>query len=238
MFLDTTYILVLIGAVITMIASGKLKSTYAKYAGVRAACGLTGKDVAVRILRANGIYDVSVGHVSGSLTDHYDPANKIVNLSDDIYSSTSVAALGVAAHECGHAIQDNIAYAPLRFRTSLVPIVNLGSKLSWPLIIAGILLGSMSRGAGNLSYTLLQIGIFAFALVVLFQLVTLPVEYNASDRALDQLHSLALLDSNEEGAARKVLKAAALTYVASAASGLLQLLRLILLFGGNRNKRN
>lgn len=237
MFLDYTYVLVLIGAVITMIASSNLKSTYSKYAKLRASCGLTGRQVAQKILKANGIYDVNVDHVSGSLTDHYDPSKKVVNLSDSIYDSTSIAAIGVAAHECGHAIQDSIEYVPLKLRASMVPIVNIGSRLSWPLIIAGILLGGISSAAGNFGGTLIQIGIYAFSAAVLFQLVTLPVEYNASDRALKQLQGLGILDATEEEGARKVLKAAALTYVASAASGLLQLLRLILLFGGGRNRR-
>jgi len=181
----------------------------------------------MRLLRSQGIYDVSVRPVSGNLTDHYDPRSKVVNLSESVYNATSIAAIGVAAHECGHAMQHNEGYAPLNFRSALVPVVNFGSKLSWPLILIGVLLG----GAGS---TLCQIGILMFTLVVLFQLVTLPVEFNASNRAVRLLDSQGILIGEEVQGTKKVLGAAALTYVAAAASTILQLLRLIILYGGRR----
>lgn len=229
---DPTYVLVLIGVVITMIASGRMKSTFARYSQVRSSSGLTGQDVARRILSANGIYDVQVLPVAGQLTDHYDPGKKTVNLSEVIYNSTSVAALGVAAHECGHAIQDNRGYFPLRFRSAFVPVASIGSSMSWPMIIIGLLIGQSS----GIGYKLVSIGIFLFMLAVAFQLITLPVEFNASSRALVQLRQTGILPQDEEGEARSVLHAAALTYVAAAASSLLQLLRLFLLFGNRRDR--
>lgn len=181
---------------------------------------------------ANGIYDVQVLPVAGQLTDHYDPGKKTVNLSEVIYNSTSVAALGVAAHECGHAIQDNRGYFPLRFRSAFVPVASIGSSMSWPMIIIGLLIGQSS----GIGYKLVSIGIFLFMLAVAFQLITLPVEFNASSRALVQLRQTGILPQDEEGEARSVLHAAALTYVAAAASSLLQLLRLFLLFGNRRDR--
>ena len=225
-FYDATYILVLIGAVLSMLASAKVKSTYAKYAQVRSLSGMTGEAAARRILSTAGIYDVKVQRVSGDLTDHYDPRNKTLNLSDTVYGSTSVAAVGVAAHECGHAIQHDRGYAPLRLRSAIVPVANFGAKVSWPLILLGLFLG----GSG----TLIQIGILCFSLAVLFQLVTLPVEFNASSRAVRLLSETGILYEEELKQTRKVLSAAALTYVAAAASSLLQLLRLVLLFGNRR----
>jgi len=233
---DWTYILVLLGVVITLVASSKLKSTYAKYSKVHAQCGLTGKQVAEKILQANGVYGVTVNMVQGTLTDHYDPTKKVVNLSPAIYSGTSIASLGVAAHECGHAIQDSVEYGPLRLRSSLVPVANIGSKMAWPMILIGMIFGGV-LGSTDISSLIATIGVCLFGLAVLFQLVTLPVEYNASDRALAQLEGLNILTHEEEQQANKVLKAAALTYVASAASSLLQLLRIILIFRG-RNSRD
>jgi len=226
--MDWTYILVLIGAVICMIASARVNSTYSKYSKIKSASNMTGAEVAREILRRNGINDVEVNHVSGNLTDHYNPSSKVLNLSDAVYDSTSVAAIGVAAHECGHAIQHDVGYFPLNLRTAIVPAANIGSKLAWPLIIIGLLFTS-STGA-----ILMEIGILMFSLSVLFQLVTLPVEFNASSRALKILGETGMLSSSELPYTRKVLKAAALTYVAAAASSLLQLLRLVLLFGGRR----
>jgi len=226
--MDWTYILVIIGAVICMIASARVNSTYSKYSKVRSASNMTGAEVAREILRRNGINDVQVNHVSGNLTDHYNPSTKVLNLSDAVYDSTSVAAIGVAAHECGHAIQHDVGYFPLNLRTAIVPAANIGSKLAWPLIILGLLFTSST---GSL---LMEIGILMFSLSVLFQLVTLPVEFNASSRALKILGETGMLSSSELPYTRKVLKAAALTYVAAAASSLLQLLRLVLLFGGRR----
>lgn len=224
---DSTYILVLIGIGVTMLASAGLKNTFAKYSNVRSMTGMSGAEVARLILRNNGIFDVSVNKIAGQLTDHYNPASKAVNLSEPIYDSYSIAAVSVAAHECGHAIQDNLGYIPLRLRAAFVPVANIGSRLSWPLIIAGVMIGGM----GNM---MIQIGIFMFLLAVLFQVITLPVEFNASSRALKQLREMNILPDDEESGAREVLKAAAMTYVASASAGALQLLRLILLFGGRR----
>ena len=223
---DPTYILVVIGAIICMIASAKVKSTFGKYSQYRSMSGMNGAQVAQRVLQAAGIYDVAVRHVSGSLTDHYDPRTKTVNLSDPVYNSTSVAALGVAAHECGHAIQHAKNYAPLSIRSALVPVANFGSMLAWPLILIGLFINSRS------SLLIIDIGILLFSAAVLFQLVTLPVEFNASRRALASVEQLGLLSSDEIPKTRRVLSAAALTYVASAAAAILQLLRLILLFGG------
>jgi Zn-dependent membrane protease YugP len=227
-YFDYTYILVLIGAVICMIASARVKSTFNKYSKYRSMSGMTGAQAAERILQQAGINDVQIGHVSGSLTDHYDPRTKTVNLSDSVYNSTSVAAVGVAAHECGHVIQHATNYAPLNFRTALVPAANIGSTLAWPLILLGLLFNNRS------SMMFINIGIVLFSLAVLFQLVTLPVEFNASARALKQLETQGILGSQELVYTRKVLSAAALTYVASAASAILQLLRIILLTGGRR----
>lgn len=234
--IDPTYILVIIGAVITMIASARMKGTFSKYAQIRSASGLTGREVAERILNANGIYDVAVQPVSGQLTDHYDPSKKTVNLSEVIYNDTSVAALGVAAHECGHAIQDHLGYFPLRFRSAFVPLATIGSNLSWPMIIIGLILSQSSRSGGNIGYSIATIGCFLFSLAVLFQIITLPVEYNASHRALIQLKETNTLSPAEEGEARSVLHAAALTYVAAAASSVLQLLRIMLILNGNRRR--
>lgn len=227
-FWDYTYILVLIGAVICMIASARVRTTFNKYSKYRSMSGMTGAQAAERILRSAGIYDVQIRHVSGELTDHYDPRTKTVNLSDSVYNSTSVAAVGVAAHECGHVIQHDTNYAPLTFRTTLVPIANIGSTLAWPVILIGLLINSRS------SMMIIDIGIILFSLAVLFQLVTLPVEFDASGRALRLLQEQGILGSDEIVYTRKVLSAAALTYVASAASAILQLLRIILLFGGRR----
>lgn len=229
--IDPTYILVLIGAVICMIASARVKSTYNKYSKYRSASGMTGAEAAQRILNTAGIYDVTIQHVSGNLTDHYNPSNKTLNLSDSVYGSTSVAAVGVAAHECGHAIQHQKNYVPLMLRTAIVPVANLGSTLAWPLILIGLL---FSRNTGAL---FIDFGIICFSFAVIFQLVTLPVEFNASRRALRILGNQGILSESELPYTRKVLQAAALTYVASAASAILQLLRLILLFGGRDRDR-
>ena len=229
--IDPTYILVLIGAVICMIASARVKSTYNKYSKYRSASGMTGAEAAQRILNTAGIYDVTIQHVSGNLTDHYNPSNKTLNLSDSVYGSTSAAAVGVAAHECGHAIQHQKNYVPLTLRAAIVPVANLGSTLAWPLILIGLL---FSRNTGAL---FIDFGIICFSFAVIFQLVTLPVEFNASRRALRILGNQGILSESELPYTRKVLQAAALTYVASAASAILQLLRLILLFGGRDRDR-
>ena len=222
-YYDPTYILVLIGVIITLIASSNVNGTFSRYSKIQSTCGMTGADVALRILHAAGIYDVQIARVSGSLTDHYDPSKKILKLSESVYGSSSVAAIGVAAHECGHAIQHATGYAPLRLRGALVPVVNFGSTLSWPLIILGVLL--------SWNQTLITVGIILFSFAVIFQVVTLPVEFNASNRALAKIQELNILQGNELAGSKKVLQAAALTYVAAVASSLLQLLRLVLLFG-------
>jgi uncharacterized protein len=226
-FYDSTYILVLIGVVLSLAASARVKSTFAKYSGVRSLSGMTGAQAAERILHSAGIYDVAVMHVSGNLTDHYDPRDKTLKLSDTVYGQSSVAAIGVAAHECGHAIQHDKGYIPLSIRSTLVPVANFGSTISWPLIILGMFLGN--------SMTLIYLGIILFSCAVLFQIVTLPVEFNASSRAVRILDETGILYGDEVSNTRKVLNAAALTYVAAAAASILQLLRLLILFGG-RNR--
>ena len=226
MMFDPTIVLVLIGALISMWASGRVQSTFQKYSRVRSMSGMTGAEAAKRLLHSQGIYDVTVQAVRGNLTDHYDPRTKTVNLSEGVYNQTSVAAIGVAAHECGHAMQDNVGYVPLKLRAAFVPVASFGSKLSWPLILIGLLLGASS---------FLQIGIWMFTLAVLFQLITLPVEFNASGRAVRLLGDVGILQGQEVDQTRKVLGAAALTYVAAAAASILQLLRLVILFGGRRN---
>lgn len=224
-YYDPTYILIVIGMVFSLLASGYVKSTYSKYSRIPSRRGFTGAQVAEQILRQSGIYDVRIEHISGNLTDHYDPSAKTVRLSDAVYGSTSVAAQAVAAHECGHVIQHATGYSPLRFRTQLVPAAQFGANISWPLILVGFFMNGQF---------LVTIGILLFSLAVLFQLVTLPVEFNASNRALKILEQSGILAHDEVKDSRKVLKAAALTYVAAAAASILQLLRLLLLF----NRRN
>lgn len=223
--LDPTYLLLILGMILSMAASAKLKRTFAVYRNVRARSGLTGAETARRVLEAAGIFDVEVVAVKGSLTDHYDPRTKKVCLSEDVYGRTSLAAVGVAAHECGHAVQHNTNYAFLNFRSAIVPVANIGANLSWPLFLAGLLLSLRP---------LLMLGILLFSLAVLFQLVTLPVELNASSRAMKMLTAAGIVTEEESRGTRKVLTAAALTYVAALASSVLQLLRLIILAGGLR----
>lgn len=222
-YFDPTYILVLIGAILSLIASARVNSTFHKFSKIRSAGGMTGKEVAERILHANGIYDVTVEPIGGKLSDHYDPRKKVVRLSETVYACTSVAAIGVAAHECGHALQHHEEYGPLKLRSTLVPAANIGSRLGIPIVILGVLL--------SYNYVLIQIGIWVFALAVLFQIVTLPVEFNASKRAIVMVERLGILGTQETGMTKKVLSAAAMTYVAAAATSILQLLRLIILFG-------
>ncbi len=228
-YYDPTYILILVGAVISLIASARVKSAFQKYSHTGAMNGLTGAQVAQRLLAARGIYDVQVAPVAGSLTDHYDPSTRTVNLSEPVYGSSSLSAIAVAAHECGHAMQHAEGYAPLAFRSSLVPVANFGGTLSWPLVLVGLFLG------GNISSILIHAGIILFCTVLLFQIVTLPVEFNASSRAMAQLEGNGLLASSELSGAKTVLRAAALTYVASVAASLLQLLRLLAI--ANRRRR-
>lgn len=225
-YFDWTYILVIIGAIITIAASAQVRSTYSKYAKVRAFCGLTGAQTAEKILQMNHVTDVRVGHVSGDLTDHFDPRSMKVNLSDTTYGATSVAAIGVAAHECGHVMQKETGYLPLSIRAALVPIANFGSNIGIWIVMIGLIFG--------LSDIFVNVGIFLFSFGVLFQLVTLPVEFNASHRALVMLRDYGILAPEEVKEAKAVLKAAAMTYVAAAAASVLSLLRLILLSGSRR----
>lgn len=220
---DPTYILLIIGMLLSLAASTKLKFTFAVYRKIESTSGMTGAEAAQRILRNAGIYDVRVEPIRGELTDHYDPRTKIVRLSEPIYNKTSLAAVGVAAHECGHAIQHATNYAPLNIRSAIVPIANLGSSLSWPLFLIGLVMSFKP---------LLTAGILLFSAAVLFQLVTLPVEINASGRALKLLNADGILAPQEVRGAKKVLTAAALTYVAALAGSILQLFRLLILAGG------
>lgn len=224
MYWDSTYILVIIGFIICSIASLNVNKTYKKFSKFSNGRGLTSQDVARMILQNAGITDVKIERVRGSLTDHYSPTEKVLRLSDSVYNSTSVAAIGVAAHECGHAIQHKENYFPLKLRALSVPLARFGSLLSWPIIIIGLIIGYVG---------LARIGVYLFSFVVLFQLITLPVEFNASKRALTTLENNNILIGGELKGATKVLKAAAMTYVASLMSSILQLLRLLLLTKGN-----
>lgn len=225
-YFDPTYILVLIGFLLCAGASALVNSTMRRYSQVRNMSGITGADAARRILNQEGLSDVQVECLQGGRGDHYDPRTRTVRLSYENYHSASVTSVGVAAHECGHAIQHAGGYAPLSLRSALVPVVNIGSQLGIPIIILGIIL--------SYNNILIQIGIWAFALSVLFQLITLPVEFNASRRAVVKVEQYGLLTAQENEGCKKVLSAAALTYVAAAASSILQLLRLVLLFGNRR----
>lgn len=217
---DWTYILIIIALLISLAVQMNMKGTFQKYSRVRSERGMTGAQAAERILHNAGIYNVRVERIHGNLNDHYDPRTKVIKLSDSIYGSNSLAAVGVAAHECGHAIQDATGYAPLGIRSALVPAANLGSQLSWPLFLIGLIF-SMKP--------LLTAGIILFCAALLFQIVTLPVEFNASGRALRTLEQTGIMASQEIRDTRKVLGAAAMTYVAAVAASLLQLLRLVLL---------
>lgn len=218
---DATYILVIIGAVLSILASFWVSHTYKKYTKVRSVSGMTGAQVAELILQRNGVTDVAIARVSGDLTDHYDPSKKVVRLSDTVYNSSSVAAIGVAAHECGHVMQHHNGYVPLNIRTALVPLANFGSNIGIWIVMLGLFLGSTN--------TLAMTGVVLFSFGVLFQIATLPVEFNASRRALRMLTEYGILDKSEERKSAKVLRAAAMTYVAAAAASIMQLLRLILI---------
>ncbi len=227
-YFDPTYLLVILGMVLCLGASGLVNSTMGKYKKTRNSTGLTGAEAAQRILYYEGLQDVKIECLQGGSGDHYDPRTRTVRLSYEVYNNPSVTAVSVAAHECGHAIQHAKGYAPLSMRSALVPVANLASTLGVPLIFLGVLL--------SWNQTLIRLGIWAFALAVLFQLVTLPVEFNASRRAVAKVSQYGLLSEQENSGCRKVLTAAALTYVASAASSILQLLRLVLLFGGGSRR--
>lgn len=228
MFWDSTYILVLIGAVICAIASFNVNRTYNKFSKMNNVRGLTAEEVAERMLHNAGVYDVTIERIRGNLTDHYSPSEKVLRLSDGVYGSTSVAALGIAAHEAGHALQHHQGYGPLKLRSLSVPLANIGSKLSWPMILLGLVFGWIG---------LAQAGVVFFGFLVLFQLITLPVEFNASNRAIRVLRDQNILIGEEIDGAGKVLKAAALTYVAALFSAILQLLRLVILVRGSDRKR-
>ncbi len=228
MYWDPTYIFVIIGGIISAIASLNVNQTYKKFSKFPNGKGLLAEDVAALILHKAGIFDVRIERIRGSLTDHYSPNEKVLRLSDSVYGSTSVAAIGVAAHECGHAIQHYQGYLPLKLRSASVPIANIGSKLSWPLILIGLIFDWTG---------LAQVGVYLFTFVVLFQLITLPVEFDASNRALRVLKERNLLIGGELKGATKMLKAAALTYVAALFSSILQLLRLMLLTHSNDKRK-
>lgn len=219
------YLLFILALILSLYAQSNVTGTYNKYARVSNRRGYSGAQVATQMLQNSGIYDVKVERVAGNLTDHYDPRTKTLRLSQSVYDNTSVAALGVAAHETGHAIQHDVGYGPLALRSTLVPVANLGSKLAVPLILIGALFGS---GSGS---SMISLGIIFFAMSVAFTLITLPVEFNASSRAIDLLVDQHFLDESEIGGAKKVLRAAAMTYVAAAVAAVLQLLRLVAIFG-------
>jgi Zn-dependent membrane protease YugP len=227
-FFDPTYILVIIGLLISMAASAYVNSTFRKYDQISSSHSVTGTQAAQYILKKENINNVGVQQIAGDLTDNYNSGTKILSLSQATAQSTSVAAIGVAAHECGHAVQDHTGYSPLKIRSAIAPVANIGSSLSFPIILIGVVL--------SWNQTLINVGILAFSLALLFQLVTLPVEFNASRRALAILSEGNLLTPEEVPMARRVLLAAALTYVAAALSTFLQLLRLIILFGGNNRR--
>ncbi|MCQ2080383.1 MAG: zinc metallopeptidase [Lachnospiraceae bacterium] len=245
-YYDPTYIFVIIGALICLAANGYVKSTMNKFSGYRSMSGLTGAEVAGKILRANGISDVSITHIGGDMTDNFNPMKKTVNLSDTSYASNSVAAIAIAAHECGHAVQHDKGYVPMKLRALILPVANIGSMLGLPMVILGVILGGAfqysagdfsSQGASNIGTLLCTVGIWVFAAAVAFQIITLPVEFNASSRALRNLEDLGILDGIEINYGTKILRACALTYVAAAASSILQLLRLVLIAGGGKKRR-
>lgn len=229
--MDWTYIVLVMPAVLfSLWASARVNSTFQKYQKQRNSRNITGAEAARQVLDSNGLYQVRIEQVAGELTDHYDPSANVIRLSNGVYGSTSTAAVGVACHEAGHAIQYAVGYAPIRFRAAIIPVTNIGSKLAVPLIFAGLLLGSVSSFFVTLAY----IGVFAFSFSALFQLVTLPTEINASRRALQSIESANLLYGEELEGAKKALTAAALTYVAALAVSLTQILRFLVLLGGRR----
>lgn len=232
---DWTYlVLVLPCVILSLLASAGVKSTFNRYSKVFSLRRITGAQAAQRVLSANGVSGVRIERISGDLTDHYDPKSNVIRLSDSVYDSPSVAAIGVACHEAGHAVQYAQNYAPIKLRAAIIPVTNFGSKLAMPLILLGILLNFM----GNFSYGLVYIGIACFGLSLVFQLITLPVEFNASRRAMQAIEDGDLLTQEEQRGAKKTLQAAAMTYVAATAVALAQLLRLIVIFGGQGKRRN
>ncbi len=232
MFFDWTYVVFVLPCVLlSLIASNSVNTTFRKYSQQYSRRGITGAEAAQRVLRANGVIGVRVERVGGNLTDHFDPKTNVIRLSDSVYGSTSTAAIGVACHEAGHAVQYAQSYGPIRLRAAVIPVTNIGSRLAMPLILLGILLNFL----GDYSYTLVYLGIGCFALSLVFQLITLPVEFNASRRAMQAIEAGELLTPEEQKGARKTLTAAAMTYVAATAVALSQLLRLLVLFGRRRN---
>lgn len=228
---DWTYIVLVLPCILLSLwASSNVNSTFKKYSKQYSSRRLTGAEAAQRVLSANGVHGVRIDRVSGNLTDHYDPKTNVIRLSDSVYSNTSTAAIGVACHEAGHAVQYAENYAPIKVRAAIIPLTNFGSRIAMPLILAGILMTFL----GSFSDTLVYLGIAAFGMSLVFQIVTLPVEFNASRRAMQAIEESNLLTPEEQKGARKTLSAAALTYVAATAVALAQLLRLIMLFGGRR----
>lgn len=221
MFYDPTMMILIPAILFTMYAQFKVSSTTNRFFRIKSRSGYNGQQVAERILAANGIRDVRIVPIRGTLTDHYDPRRKVLRLSEEVYYGTSITSVAVAAHECGHTLQHAYGYAPLTIRGAIVPVVNFASSLSWILIFVGLFF------SGN--NTMLQLGILMFSATVIFQLITLPVEFNASSRALVQLQDLGIVDSGEARDSRKVLSAAAMTYVAAALTAILQLARLLLI---------
>lgn len=232
---DMTYLILVIPCLILSLwASARVNSTFRRYSKQLSIRGITGAQAAQRVLSANGVGNVRIERISGNLTDHFDPKTNVIRLSDGVYDSTSTAAIGVACHEAGHAVQYAQEYAPIKLRAAIIPITNFGSKLAMPLILLGILLSALI----STSYTLVYLGIACFGLSLVFQLVTLPVEFNASRRALEAIRDSNILSDDEIRGARKTLSAAAMTYVAATAVALAQLLRLLVLFGGGRSRNN
>lgn len=233
-YIDWTYIvLVLPFVILSLVASAKVNSSFKRYSEVHSKRGLSAVDAARRVLQANGVTDVAIEQVSGHLTDHFDPKDNVIRLSDSVYGSTSVAAIGVACHEAGHAVQHAVGYVPVKIRTAIVPITNIGSKLSIPLIFIGIALSYLGEFYSYIAY----LGVALFSLCVIFQLVTLPTEFNASRRAIKALSENGILDEQELKGAKKVLSAAAMTYVAALAVAVMQLLRLLIIVGNSRRRR-
>ena len=231
MYFDWTYLILVMPAVLlSMWASANVKGTYERYSGHYNRRGITGAQAARRVLDANGLRHVAIERVAGELSDHYDPASNVIRLSQGVYDSTSTAAVGVACHEAGHAVQYAVGYAPVKIRTAIVPITNLGAQLSTPLIIGGFVLAGFAPKLIILAY----LGVACFGLCALFQLITLPTEFNASHRAVETIEGLALLQGEELDGAKKVLRAAALTYVAALAVSLMQLLRFVIMLSGRR----
>ncbi len=236
-FYDPTYILVIIAFLISLWAQIKVKSAYAKYSKVPTRVGMTGAGAADTVLRSGGVTDVGIVGISGELTDNYNPRTNVISLSKGVIDKTSVAAVGVAAHEAGHALQYAEGYAPIKFRMAIIPVCNIASQLAWPLFALGLIFNTGADAGGGIGYWLMRIGIYAFSFAVLFQLVTLPVEVNASRRALTALRASGNFTDEELSGAKKVLTAAAMTYLAALAGSLLQLLRLILIASSRNNRR-